>query len=78
MRDLPGRRQDELNVRSIFMQHVQQRTSAFPGYAQVRELAVVNAPWTPDNCLPTLTPTLKRNAILLRCGELADRLRAGH
>ena len=65
-------------VRSIFMQHVQQRTAAFPGYAQVRKLAVVNEPWTPENGLATPTLKLRRNQILARYHEVAEQLYAGH
>ena len=66
------------NVVSIFMQHVQQRTAAFPGYAQVRQLAVVNEPWTPDNGLATPTLKLRRNEIIKRYQTIADHLYAGH
>jgi long-chain acyl-CoA synthetase len=66
------------NVRSIFLQHVQQRMSAFPGYAQVRELAVVNEPWTPDNGLATPTLKLRRRQILDRYRDITDKLYAGH
>jgi long-chain acyl-CoA synthetase len=66
------------NLRSVFMQHVQQRTSTFPGYAQVRELAVVNEPWTPDNGMATPTLKLKRAKILQHYSDLTDRLYAGH
>jgi long-chain acyl-CoA synthetase len=66
------------NVRSIFMQHVQQRTAAFPGYAKVRELAVLNEPWTPDNGLATPTLKLRRNEILQRYRDVTAKLYAGH
>ncbi len=66
------------NVRSIFMAHVQQRTASFPGYAQVRELAVVNEPWTPDNGLATPTLKLRRNQILERYHDVTEALYAGH
>lgn len=65
-------------VRSIFMQHVQQRMTTFPGYAQVRQLAVVNEPWTPDNGLATPTLKLRRNKILERYHDIAEKLYAGH
>ena len=65
-------------LRSIFMQHVQQRTATFPGYAQVREVAVVNEPWTPENGLATPTLKLRRNEILARYHEVAEKLYAGH
>lgn len=60
------------------MQHVQQRTAAFPGYARVRELAVVKGPWTPDNGLATPTLKLRRNQIFERYHEVTERLYAGH
>jgi len=66
------------NMRSIFMQHVQQCTASFPGYAQVRQLAVVNEPWTPDNGLATPTLKLRRNQILERYHEVTEQLYAGH
>jgi long-chain acyl-CoA synthetase len=66
------------NIHSLLMQHVQQRTAAFPGYAQVRRLAVVAEPWTPDNGLATPTLKLRRNEILKRYHRLAEQLYAGH
>lgn len=66
------------NVRSIFMQHLQQRMAPFPGYARVRQLAVVNEPWTPDNGLATPTLKLRRNEILERYRDIAEKLYAGH
>lgn len=54
----------ERKVSSIFMLHVQERTASLPGYAQVRELAVANEPWTPDNGSTTPTLKLRRNQIL--------------
>jgi long-chain acyl-CoA synthetase len=66
------------NIHSLLMQHVQRRTAAFPGYAQVRRLAVVAEPWTPDNGLATPTLKLRRNEILKRYHRLAEQLYAGH
>ena len=66
------------NVRSLFIRHVQQRTAAFPGYAQVREVAVVKDPWTPDNGLATPTLKLRRHEILERYHDIAEKLYAGH
>ena len=66
------------NIHSLLMQHVQRRTAAFPGYAQVRRLAVVPEPWTPDNGLATPTLKLRRNEILKRYHRLAEQLYAGH
>lgn len=66
------------NVVSLFMRHVQDRTKSFPGYARVREVAVVKEPWTPDNGLATPTLKLRRNKILERYRDVTDKLYAGH
>ncbi len=66
------------NVRSLFLRHVQDRIAAFPGYAQVRGLAVVKEPWTPDNGLATPTLKLRRREILERYHEITEKLYAGH
>ncbi|MCB1724117.1 MAG: long-chain fatty acid--CoA ligase [Gammaproteobacteria bacterium] len=66
------------NVRSIFMQHVQRQIASFPGYAQVRQLAVVNEAWTPDNGLATPTLKLRRAEILERYHAITEKLYAGH
>jgi len=60
------------------LERVQRRTSAFPGYAQVRRLAVVNEAWTPDNGLATPTLKLRREKILERHHDIAENLYAGH
>ena len=65
-------------VRSLIMRRLQQRTAGFPGYAQVRELAVVDEPWTPENGLATPTLKLRRHERLERYRDLTDRLYAGH
>ncbi len=65
-------------LRSLFMQRVHERTAAFPGYAQVRELAVINEPWTPDNGLATPTLKLRRREIIERYQDLTEALYAGH
>ncbi|MGB5199269.1 MAG: long-chain fatty acid--CoA ligase [Sedimenticolaceae bacterium] len=66
------------NIHSLLLQHVQQRIAGFPGYAQVRRLAVVPEPWTPDNGLATPTLKLRRNEILKRYHRLTEQLYAGH
>ncbi len=65
-------------LRAVFLEHVQACTASFPGYAQVRQLAVVNEPWTPDNGLATPTLKLRRNKILERYHDIAETLYAGH
>ena len=60
------------------MQHVQRQIASFPGYAQVRQLAVVNEAWTPDNGLATPTLKLRRAEILERYHAITEKLYAGH
>jgi len=73
----PAALSDE-RLRAALLERVQQRTIAFPGYAQVRQLAVVNEPWTPDNGLATPTLKLRRGKILERYNDIAEKLYAGH
>jgi long-chain acyl-CoA synthetase len=49
----------------------------FPGYAQVRRVGIVNAPWTVENGLLTPTLKLKRGPILERFKAEVDKLYEG-
>lgn len=51
---------------------------AFPGYAQVRKVAISPDKWTVDNGLLTPTLKLRRAQILERYGDLVDGLYRGH
>ncbi len=53
----------------LLLSRIANRLAAFPGYAQVRRVAVCKESWTVENGL--LTPTLK-----LRRGEITERHRA--
>jgi long-chain acyl-CoA synthetase len=50
----------------------------FPGYAQVRRVAVVPEPWTVDNGLLTPTLKLRRAQILERHSDRLEALYKGH
>jgi long-chain acyl-CoA synthetase len=50
---------------------------SFPGYAQVRRVAIVETPWTVDNGLLTPTLKLKRAPILERFKPEIDKLYEG-
>lgn len=50
----------------------------FPGYAQVRRIAVVDEAWTVDNGLCTPTLKLKRNHIIERHRHIIEYLYQGH
>jgi long-chain acyl-CoA synthetase len=49
----------------------------FPGYAQIRRVALVDEPWTVDNGLLTPTLKLKRAPILERFKEKVDEMYKG-
>jgi Long-chain acyl-CoA synthetases (AMP-forming) len=50
----------------VLAAHIAAQLKSFPGYAQVRRVAVVNEPWSVDNGLLTPTLKLKRAPILER------------
>ncbi len=54
------------------------RTGAFPGYAQIRRVAVTREPWTIDNGLITPTLKLRRDRIVEYFPTQVQRLYAGH
>ena len=50
----------------------------FPGYAQIRRVAIVEEPWTVDNGMLTPTLKLKRAQILERYKDRVDEIYKGH
>jgi long-chain acyl-CoA synthetase len=69
---------DDEHLREMLLSHIEARTHNFPGYARIRQIAVVPQPWTPDNGLMTPTLKLRRERILDQCHEQAEQLYAGH
>lgn len=66
------------HIKDVFMEHVDERTKRFPGYARIRQIAVVHDEWTPDNGLMTPTLKLRRKQILQHHHDITERLYAGH
>jgi long-chain acyl-CoA synthetase len=59
-RNLPAEWPESLHssqTKAYALQRVTQQIHAFPGYARIRRIALLNEPWCADNGL--LTPTLK-------------------
>ena len=50
----------------------------FPGFAKIRQIAVVPDTWSPDNGLMTPTLKLRRSRILEKYQEQTEKLYAGH
>lgn len=68
----------ESRLSEYFLQRIQQRLAAFPGYAQVRTLGIVEEPWAVENEMMTPTLKLKRARVIRKHQEIVDRLYSGH
>jgi len=68
----------ENNVQRLMLERVAEQTKAFPGYAQIRKVALRLEPWTVENGLMTPTLKLRRTAILQACHRDIAALYAGH
>jgi long-chain acyl-CoA synthetase len=62
----------------LLVQRIGQRMKSFPGYAQVRKVAIVKEKWTIDNGLITPTLKLKRNVIVKKYADAIDAMYKGH
>ncbi|BAN69069.1 AMP-dependent synthetase/ligase [endosymbiont of unidentified scaly snail isolate Monju] len=69
---------DDEYLREVLMEHIEERTRDFPGYARIRQIAILDHPWIPDNGLMTPTLKLRRDRILQQCHDLMENLYAGH
>jgi len=60
------------------LERISSHLGSFPGYAQIRRLAVIDEPWTVENSL--LTPTLKarRHRIIERYSDQLEALYTRH
>ncbi|MGH8771475.1 MAG: long-chain fatty acid--CoA ligase, partial [Burkholderiales bacterium] len=60
------------------LQRIAAQIKEFPGYAQVRQVALISEPWTVENGMLTPTMKLKRTKVLERHREQVEKLYAGH
>jgi len=65
-------------VREQMLQRVQEKLNAFPGYAKIHSVAILNEPLTPENGLLTPTLKLRRNRILMHYSDEVAELYSGH
>ncbi|HEB96773.1 MAG TPA: long-chain fatty acid--CoA ligase [Sedimenticola thiotaurini] len=72
-----GALEDE-GLKGIFLERIQRRLHAFPGYARIRELALIPEPWGIGEGLMTPTLKLRRSRILERHAERIEALYRGH
>jgi len=65
------------HVEEVLLDKVTRQTNAFPGYARIRRIAVIDEPWTVDNGFLTPTLKLKRNKVLEKYREVIEQLYNG-
>ena len=68
---------DERMERAL-LERIQFQLRDFPGYAQIRRVAVMREPWGIENGLMTPTMKLRRGRILETCGSRVRSLYEGH
>ena len=62
----------------LVLERINAQIKAFPGYAQIRRVAVMPEPWTIENGLLTPTLKLKRAKVLEHHQSEYEKLYAGH
>jgi long-chain acyl-CoA synthetase len=69
---------DDPTLKQLLQDRISHQLRTFPGYAQVRQIAVVKEPWTVENRLMTPTLKLRRKLLLERYSDLIESLYKGH
>ena len=69
---------DPQRIEAEVLARVQAATAAFPGYAKIHRVAILDEPLTPENGLLTPTLKLRRNRILEAFSDEMQKLYAGH
>jgi long-chain acyl-CoA synthetase len=69
---------DDPDLNRLLQERISRQLRAFPGYAQVRRIAVVQEAWTVENRLMTPTLKLRRGLLLKRYADLVASLYKGH
>lgn len=82
---LPSARHTALNTGSLshdaeqmLLARITAQTTTFPGYAQIRRIAVVADPWTVENGYLTPTLKLRRTVVAHHYSEVIHKLYEGH
>jgi len=73
----PESRRDE-QAEQLVLERINAQIKEFPGYAKIRRVAVMPAPWTIENGMLTPTLKLKRTKVLEEHRAEYDRLYSGH
>ncbi len=78
LRDEPHSLLNEPRLLDEVSRLVGEQLTGFPGYAQVRRVALTLEPWTVDNGLLTPTMKLRRAEVMERMGAALEHMYAGH
>jgi long-chain acyl-CoA synthetase len=62
----------------LVLERINAQIKQFPGYAQIRRVAIATSPWTVDNGLLTPTLKLKRAKVMEQHRADFDKLYSGH
>ena len=62
----------------LVLERVNAQIKQFPGYAQIRRVAVITTAWTVDNGMLTPTLKLRRTKVLEQHHAEFDKLYSGH
>ena len=65
-------------VVGVVLERVQRQLLSFPGYAQIRRVALLREPWGIENGMMTPTMKLRRTRILDHCAPAVGTLYQGH
>ncbi len=65
-------------LKNTLLDRLQAQLHSFPGYARIRDIGMVDTPWTTANGLMTPTLKLRRSRILEKYATLVDSLYEGH
>lgn len=71
-------RYENEKLQQLFIERINEQLKAFPGHAQVYQVAILQQPMTPENGLLTPTLKLRRNRILNHFSDEVLSLYKGH
>jgi long-chain acyl-CoA synthetase len=69
---------EDPSLNRLLLERISLQLRSFPGYAQVRRVALIQEPWTVENYMMTPTLKLRRNQILKQYSNLVEKLYKGH
>ncbi len=75
--DDPKTYQDN-NILKLLNKRIARQLSNFPGYAQIRQVAIISAPWSVESGLLTPTLKIKRTKIVEKYESTVNDLYKGH